>query len=73
MPTASDELRAQFPGGDSEALDTIKEKCDIAKNGIIRPKTLDFFSKATEREHAAIQYLIDEWDYCWTSIPTAGM
>lgn len=59
MPQASEELRAKFPGSDTEALKVLEGKVTINR-GFMRWVTA---YKPTEREMDAIQYLCDEWDY----------
>lgn len=66
MPQASDELRAKFPGHDQEAWEVLKEHFDDDR-GMIRRK--DKTRQPTEREFEAIDYLCDEWDYCFEGIP----
>jgi hypothetical protein len=63
MPQASSELSAKFPGDDQEAFEVIDTNFVIAKGWIIRPKHEGY--KMTEREGDAIDYLCDEWDYCY--------
>lgn len=70
MPRASDELRAKFPGGDSEAFGVLDARCLISRGGVIRPKTKEDFVALSPREYEAIDYLCSEWDYTW-SAPTA--
>lgn len=64
MPQASDELRAKFPGHDSEALEVIATNFNDDK-GWITLKDPNY--KPTEREWDAVDYLIHEWDYAYGS------
>lgn len=66
MPQAPNWLRRKFPGGDSEALGVIATNFD-EQSGLITPKAKDY--KATQHEHYAILYLIEEWDYAYISEP----
>ena len=63
MPQASDELRAKFPGHDSEALAVI-EKNFVNDKGWISRKDVGY--QPTDREWDALTYLIHEWDYAYT-------
>lgn len=62
MPQAAPELRAQWPGGDKEAINHLQDRGYRLNRGWawIRP-----FAQTipTERDLSAIQYLIDEWDF----------
>lgn len=62
MPTASPELRAAWPGGDSEAVLYLEAQgYQLTKQWEWIKPTPDH--KITEREGSAIDYLIDEWDF----------
>lgn len=63
MPQASDELRAMFPGQDQEAFEVIDPNFVVSKGGVIYPKVSGY--QPTEREDYALDYLFDEWDYCY--------
>jgi len=62
MPQASEELRAQFPGGDAEASKVLK-----AAGYVLTPdwewRKPSPEHVPTPRESLAAAYLIDEWDY----------
>lgn len=62
MPQATDELRAEWPGGDQQAIDHLEAKGFIPTRDFqwIRPYK-DYVT--TSRDESAILYLIDEWDY----------
>jgi hypothetical protein len=60
MPQATDELRAEFPGHDSEAMDVLDANFTQTKF-VYRKK--DRAYQPTPREWAAINYLFQEWDY----------
>lgn len=62
MPSASDELRAKFPGSDQEAREVLKENFDNDR-GVITPKIEGY--SPTEREWDAVDYLCGEWDYAY--------
>jgi hypothetical protein len=62
MPQASDHLRAEFPGYDSEAMDVIGAHFEVNR-GLISPKQPGY--TPTERESDAIDYLVFEWDYAY--------
>lgn len=65
MPQASEELRAKFPGDDTEAWDVLNKNFnEIA--GVIFPKVAGY--QMTEREGEAIDYLSDEWDYGYSPV-----
>lgn len=73
MPQASDELRAKFPGSCDEARDVLglDNKPSLAArwldiNGYIYATHRSSLDTMTEREGDAIDYLCDEWDYCFT-------
>lgn len=66
MPQASDELRDQFED-DSAAMTVLQEHFSLSATGVIRPRTAD--RQATDREKAAIDYLVLEWDYAWEPRP----
>ena len=68
MPQAPDELRAKFPGWDQEAHAVLAEHFDD-DNGMIRPKVAGY--QWTPREAEAIDYLILEWDYEYSSDPVS--
>jgi hypothetical protein len=63
MPQATEELRAKFPGNDCEAFEVLKGNFNDHA-GVIYPKTVGY--EMTEREGDAIDYLCDEWDYCYS-------
>lgn len=65
MPQASEELREQFPEGDSQAWDVLGDNFRDNK-GLIERK--DKTIEPTQRQFAAIDYLCDEWDYCWEGL-----
>ena len=67
MPQATDELRAKFPGWDSEALAVLDANFTVSSGGVIRPKALGY--QPTEREDDAIDYLFQEWDYGYSPRP----
>ena len=62
MPQATKELRAKFPGHDAEALEVIAANF-VEWKGYIRKK--DPLYQPTQREWDAIDYLFQEWDYCY--------
>jgi hypothetical protein len=62
MPQASDELRAKFPGQDSEALAVIQTNFNDDR-GWLTLKDPSY--KPTERERDAVDYLVFEWDYTY--------
>lgn len=64
MPQATSELRRKFPGSDSEALSVIAKNFVVVRNGHIHPKEVGY--KPTQREHEAIDYLFQEWDYTYS-------
>ena len=68
MPQASDELRAKFPGSDTEAICAIGANFSFSKNGWITPRAGYSWEKATERERDAVNYLCHEWDYAYDDI-----
>jgi hypothetical protein len=62
MPQASPELRAEWPGGDNEAISYLEGQ------GFTLTKQWDWIKPTadhaiSEREGSAIDYLIDEWDF----------
>src|SRR5262245_55679440 len=66
MPQASDYLRAQWPGGDQQAIAHLLERGYRATRGFCwvppgdaSPETYE----PTDRDWSAMTYLIDEWDY----------
>lgn len=61
-PTASDELRAEWPGGMEEALEYLRSVgIKETGNGIfIYNETTQLWS---QKSWSAIQYLCDEWDF----------
>lgn len=62
MPQASDELRAQWPGGDEEAIAYLESRGFVLRRDWSwRPPTDR--TTINERECSALQYLIDEWDF----------
>jgi len=65
MPQASERLRAKFPEGDVQAWNVLGDNF-IDDKGIIRRK--DRTLRPTARQFDAIDYLCDEWDYCWEGI-----
>ena len=70
MPQATEELRAEFPGDDREALDYLAS-IGIHHNG----KGIFYYPEHAEawpdRAWSAIQYLCDEWDFaCKPKEPT---
>jgi archaellum biogenesis protein FlaJ (TadC family) len=65
MPQATDELRAKFPGDDSEALEVI-QKNFYEVLGVISKK--EPLYEPTQREWDAIDYLFHEWDYEYKEI-----
>lgn len=69
MPSASDELRAKFPGWDQEALAVLEEHF-IDDAGLIRPKVYGYVP--TDREREAIDYLFYEWDYGYDPTPVTA-
>ncbi len=68
MPSATDELRAKFPGGDDEAWESLKDLCtfDLFR---IRPKSAEHLARFGERQWDAVTYLVDEWDWAWSPEP----
>ena len=62
MPTASPELRAEWPGGDQEAMQHLKMRGYILMRDWhwkAPPKS----SGPSAQDQSAIRYLIDEWDF----------
>lgn len=62
MPQATDELRAQWPGGDRQASDHLRAKGFTLKKDwtwVLPYKTY----VPTQRDISAVQYMVDEWDY----------
>lgn len=62
MPQASKELRDEWPGWDTQAINHLRDR------GYRLTRSADWVSppgnhEVTERDWSAIQYLIDEWDY----------
>lgn len=68
MPQASDELRAKFPGSIEEALAVLDPFC-IERSGLIRPRSQEHRDRMTAREHDAIDYAFEEWDYAYDPAP----
>ena len=66
MPQASDELRAQWPGGDGEALEYLQSISVFHDRGVFRNVPDDLPPKAW----SAINYLCDEWDFAVEALPT---
>ncbi len=64
MPQASDELRAAWPGMDTEALEHLAARgWYMQPFGVYRrPKHAHVISL---REYSALEYLCDEWDYAF--------
>jgi hypothetical protein len=60
MPQATNELRAKFPGYDSEAMEVL-EKNFTHSRGVYRKKDPSY--QPTEREWDAIYYMFQEWDF----------
>lgn len=62
-PQATPELRAKFPGGDSEAMEVLKLNFEWGepKPFIIRKKNPNY--EPTQREWDAVDYLFHEWDW----------
>jgi hypothetical protein len=60
MPSASEELRAKFPGSDQEAIGVLR-KHFVAQKFVWRK--IDPKYKPTQREWDAINYLFHEWDW----------
>ncbi len=59
MPQAPDDLRAKFPGHDSEALDVLKKAGITHDRGMIKlPPGMH-----PKRVWDAVDYLCFEWDY----------
>lgn len=64
MPTASDELRAEWPGWDSEAIAYLESKgYTYSRDGSWSWTKPTPNHRPTKREVSAMQYLIDEWDW----------
>jgi hypothetical protein len=68
MPQASNDLRAKFPGSDTEALGAIEANFAISKGGWITPRAGYSWKASTQRERDAIDYLFHEWDYAYDDI-----
>jgi len=64
MPSATEELRAKFPGDDREAIDILTANFVIGRGGNIYPVVKGY--KPTLREEEALDYLFHEWDYTYT-------
>jgi hypothetical protein len=62
MPQATDELRAEFPGWDVEAL-AVLETNFTEEKGVFRKKDPSY--QPTKREWDAIDYMFQEWDYMY--------
>jgi hypothetical protein len=60
MPRASDELRAMFPGHDEEALAYLSSVGLVDVRGLFTVPNRDDYPP---RVWAALQYMVDEWDY----------
>ncbi len=61
MPQATDELRAEWPGWDGEAIAYLLERGWISSKWCWRqPRHPHVVSL---REYSAIDYLIQEWDF----------
>lgn len=60
MPQATPELRAKFPGHDSEAMEVLAKNFTQSK-GVYRKKDPNY--KPNLREWDAVDYMIQEWDY----------
>lgn len=67
MPQASDELRAKWPGGDSEACRYLEGRGYKLRSDWQWDVT--DVTDELERDVSAIQYLIDEWDYGGLVVP----
>jgi hypothetical protein len=70
MPQASEELRAMW-GDDNEALTYLEGRGikEPDRNGmLVIPNGFDL----TDKDVAAIRYLMDEWDFAWRQIGNDG-
>lgn len=65
MPQATEELRAQWPGGDTEAWAHLAKSGFIDDEGLIKAPS---GYEPTERDYSAIDYLCQEWDYAWHGV-----
>lgn len=61
MPQASEELRADWPGGDCEALDHLKPNFTVSRGGVIHRRSESY--ELSLRDWSALSYLVHEWDY----------
>lgn len=65
MPQAPGYLQAEFHD-DAAALVVISSDFKVSRGGMIYPAVEGY--KPTERQYRAIDYLIMEWDYGYSSI-----
>lgn len=65
MPQASDELRAEWPGGDYQATQYLADERGfmLTRRWTWVPPTPMDYKDLSEREYSAILYLVHEWDY----------
>jgi hypothetical protein len=61
MPRASDELRAKFPGSDTQALALLESRGYKMKGHAWALPSPGYVMKEDEAD--AVDYLCDEWDY----------
>ena len=60
MPQASEQTLKNWPHGEGKALQLLEQNF-VCRAGWFSPKESGYH--ATDEEAAAIQYLIEEWDY----------